>query len=235
MTDKQSTISTNEETLAAFECGKKEHENKDDDLELNGGRNTDKTFEKNIEKYTEAIRLDPNDAIAYFNRGGIYYFEDQYDKAIDDYTEAIRLDPDFARAYYVRGIAYQDKRQFNRSINDLTEAIRLGLNLYNNIESTQQDDLAEVTWLVSKAYTFRGYAYKMIDQHDKAINDFTEVIRLSRDSFFAYVDRGVAYKELGQMDKAIRDLEKALSLSPDSESIKELLQELHDDETSSSN
>ncbi len=54
---------------------------------------------------TEAIRLDPKNAMAYYNRGRAWYAKGEYDRAIADSTEAIRLDPKNAMAYYNRGRA----------------------------------------------------------------------------------------------------------------------------------
>ena len=43
--------------------------------------------------YGEAIRIDPQYAIAYYNRGISWYDKKDYDKAIADYTDAIRSNP----------------------------------------------------------------------------------------------------------------------------------------------
>ena len=52
-----------------------------------------------IGDFTEAIRLNPNYAEVYNNRGSAYANENEYDNAIRDYTEAIRLNhPAFAEA-----------------------------------------------------------------------------------------------------------------------------------------
>jgi len=40
-------------------------------------------FADAIEDYTKAIKLNPNDADAFYNRGVSYYFKDQYDMAIE--------------------------------------------------------------------------------------------------------------------------------------------------------
>ena len=60
---------------------------------------------KAIDAYNEAIRLDPDDAAAYNNRGNAKSNLEQYEEAIADYNQAIRLDPDYAVAYYSRAIA----------------------------------------------------------------------------------------------------------------------------------
>jgi tetratricopeptide (TPR) repeat protein len=56
-----------------------------------------------IAAFNDAIRLDPNYATAFFNRGLSYERKEEHKLAIDDYTEAIRLDPGYARAFCNRG------------------------------------------------------------------------------------------------------------------------------------
>jgi tetratricopeptide (TPR) repeat protein len=50
----------------------------------------DKNYEDAIKDYTQAIRLEPNQLDACFNRGVAFTHLNQYEKAIGDYTEAIR-------------------------------------------------------------------------------------------------------------------------------------------------
>jgi tetratricopeptide (TPR) repeat protein len=51
-----------------------------------------------IEDYTAALRIDPDYAAAYNNRGWVYYRKGLYDQAIEDYTAALRIDPNFTLA-----------------------------------------------------------------------------------------------------------------------------------------
>ena len=48
-----------------------------------------RNYDKAVEDYTEAIRLNPNYVDVYENRGSAYTAA----KAINDYTEAIRIKP----------------------------------------------------------------------------------------------------------------------------------------------
>ena len=64
-------------------------------------------YDKAIAHYSEALRLNPKDADAYYNRGIAWERRGEYDKAIADYSEAIRLNPNYADAYYNRGIAWE--------------------------------------------------------------------------------------------------------------------------------
>ena len=58
-----------------------------------------------ITDYTQAIRLNPDYADAYYNRGNAKSKLGQHFAAIADYDIAIRLNPDDAGAYYNRGNA----------------------------------------------------------------------------------------------------------------------------------
>ena len=82
-------------------------------------------FDKAIADFTEAIRLDPRRAEAYWGRAHAYAKKGEFDKAIADFTEAIRLDPRHAEAYCGRAYAYAKKGEFDKAIADYTEAIRL--------------------------------------------------------------------------------------------------------------
>ena len=52
-----------------------------------------------ISRFTEAVRLDPTDLGAYYDRALAYSDRGDHDKAIEDWTEIIRLDPTNAQAY----------------------------------------------------------------------------------------------------------------------------------------
>src|SRR5262249_21929950 len=60
-------------------------------------------YDRAIADYSEAIRLNPQYALAFDNRGNAYWNKADYDRALSDYNEAIRLDPKYASAYYNRG------------------------------------------------------------------------------------------------------------------------------------
>jgi tetratricopeptide (TPR) repeat protein len=52
-----------------------------------------KDYNKAIADYTQAIRLEPNIAIFYNQRGIVYYSTGDYNKAIADIETAIQLEP----------------------------------------------------------------------------------------------------------------------------------------------
>ena len=56
-------------------------------------------YDEAIKAYDEAIRLDPNLAMAWSNKGNALTGQGKYDEAMKAYDEAIRLDPNLASAW----------------------------------------------------------------------------------------------------------------------------------------
>jgi tetratricopeptide (TPR) repeat protein len=83
-------------------------------------------LDETLRFYNEAIRLQPDYAAAFDNRGNARSDNGDGEGAIRDYTEAIRLQPDYAAAFYNRGNARRAKGDTEGAIQDLNEAIRLG-------------------------------------------------------------------------------------------------------------
>ena len=55
-----------------------------------------------ITDYNEVVRINPNDASAYYNRGLAHDKLGNLQSAIADYNEVVRINPDHASAYYNR-------------------------------------------------------------------------------------------------------------------------------------
>jgi len=200
-----------------------EHFNAGADLHRQG------RFEEAITDYDEAIRLDPQLALAYYNRGVAYQSMGQPQRAIQDYDEAIRLDPQYAPAYVNRGIIYRNLGQPQRAIQDYDEAIRLDPqdapaylnrgNAYVALGQPQRaiqdyDEAIRLDPQFALAYSNRGHAYQSMGQLQRAIGDYDEAIRLDPQLAPAYGKRGVAYQSMGQLQRAIQDYDEAIRLDP---------------------
>ncbi|MBI2713814.1 MAG: tetratricopeptide repeat protein [Rhizobiales bacterium] len=65
---------------------------------------------------------------------------------------------------------------------------------------------------VATLYTSRGNEYAYKGQHDPAIQDFDQAIRLNPQNVSAFIGRGRAYGGKGQHDRAIQDFDQAIRL-----------------------
>ena len=116
-------------------------------------------YDKAIADYGEAIRLDPQDASVFEDRGTAWYLAGRHDNAIADFTEALRLNPTSADAHNCRGLAWHAKVEYDKAIADYNEAIRLDPN--------------------PATYSNRGKLWYDKREYDKAIADFSEDISRS--------------------------------------------------------
>ena len=84
-----------------------------------------KEYDKAIQDYDEAIRLNPIHADFYGFRGYAWMGKGDDSRAIRDFTEANRLKPNDALAYSDRGLVWEFKGDDDKAIRDYDEAIRL--------------------------------------------------------------------------------------------------------------
>jgi lipoprotein NlpI len=82
-------------------------------------------YERAIQDYDQAIRLNPSSALAYNNRGRANHLKEDYAQAISDYGAAINLDPDYPLAFYNRGLARFDQGLYIAAVPDFVRAVQL--------------------------------------------------------------------------------------------------------------
>jgi len=103
-------------------------------------------YNQAIANYTEAIKLDPNFAVAFNNRGISYSRLGDNNRAIADLTEAIRLEPTAGRLNS-RGLSYHERNNsgdIGRAISDFEAALRMDPNntdIRENLDNARQGRL----------------------------------------------------------------------------------------------
>lgn len=75
--------------------------------------------------YSEAIRLQPRNAVLWSDRGYVCLRQHDFKGAIQNESVAIGLDPKLARAYFFRGAAFGELRDSHNAGNDINAALRL--------------------------------------------------------------------------------------------------------------
>jgi tetratricopeptide (TPR) repeat protein len=63
-------------------------------------------FDSAIADITEAIELDPQNAVYFKQRGDHIFLIYEWDRVLADYDQALALDPAYADAYFARGVLY---------------------------------------------------------------------------------------------------------------------------------
>lgn len=141
------------------------------------------------------IRLNPKDAVAYYNRAIVYSTKRNYKLAFRDSDAAIQLNPKYANAYHNRGAFHADIGEFDKAVADFSEAIRF------NPRS-------------ASTFANRALAYRNIEKSDKAMADYDRVIQIAPKDAEDYSARGSAYFAKDDYQAAASSFRKALQLSP---------------------
>src|SRR5262249_61952412 len=88
-------------------------------------------YDRAIENYDEALRLNPKHTNALYNQGNAYRHKGDYDRAIENYDEAIELNPKHVDAFSNRGLVRFYQGQFAAAVPDFFRAVKLTpTNLY---------------------------------------------------------------------------------------------------------
>jgi len=152
--------------------------------------------EEKMRSYSEAIRLYPDYAEAFRNRGIVRHSLGDLQGALEDYNQAIRLKADDFHAFHNRGVIRDKIGDREGAQGDLNKAIRLKLDL-------------------ARPLLKKGIESRRAAQFDKALREFNEAIRMNPDFAEAYFQRGKVRREQGDVERALRDYNEAIRLKPD--------------------
>ncbi len=116
-------------------------------------------YQKAIEQFDRAIKLNPNRADYYASRGHAFYYMKLYTRAIEDYTRSIERNPSFALAYSMRGLSHTRDGHFDLALEDYNKAISL---------APKEADY----------YKGRGYTYFHLKQYGPMCDDYQKACTL---------------------------------------------------------
>ena len=157
-----------------------------------------------------AIQINPNYAWAY-GRRALYYGTGEQDKALADFARSIQLNPNDPEVYINRAFLYSF-REPEKAAADYTQAIKLSPNeaLYYRLRGTTYRDIAAFGSGSASSIASGGGIGN--GDYTRAIEDFTQAIKLDPKDHYNYAERGLANFNMKNYANAVTDLEQALKL-----------------------
>ncbi len=138
-----------------------------------------------IPDFAEVIALRPRDPEGYLNRGMAYVGMEQYDKALADFDRAAELDPELDMAHNLRGVVLRRKGDLQGALTAFNRAVEIAPSMNNYFE--------------------RAATLQLLDRHQEAINDLTQVIDFEPLNPQGYFARAKSYRALGDEVSGERD------------------------------
>src|SRR6266704_1925567 len=155
-----------------------------------------KRYKEALLAFEQAIQLDPNDAVIYFNKGDALDELERYEEALVAYKRAIRLDPNNADAYFNKGNVLDELERYEEALAAFEQAIRL-----------DPDDAI--------VHYNKGNILSELERCEEALAAFEQAIRLDPDDAIVHYNKGNILSELGRYEKALAAYEQAIRLDPD--------------------
>jgi tetratricopeptide (TPR) repeat protein len=149
--------------------------------------------DKALSDLKQALSLQPQDYLAYYDAGMVAYNDYDWPTAIGYFEQACQRNPASQVSYMQLGLAYSHHNQPDKAIAAFNQAMTLGGNLDPN------------------PLYYRAIAYRNAGQYAEALADLNRLINQfgQRDAQILF-DRGVTYRRLGKPQAAIEDLTQAI-------------------------
>lgn len=140
--------------------------------------------------FTEAIELNPENFLAWHNRGWAYSEQKKYKEAMADFDKAATLKPHSELPYFGRGWVYNKLKEYAAAVKEY-------------------DKVIELNPKYAVAWNNRGAAKSWLNQMHEAIADYSKAIELKPNYAKAYENRSLAYSALEEYDKSDADRKRA--------------------------
>ncbi|UCC41137.1 MAG: protein kinase [Candidatus Aminicenantes bacterium] len=160
-------------------------------------------FEESVKKYQEAIKIDPNYALAYWGLGNVYesHFirkgnkEEDLDLMEKNFRRAIEIDPGLAEAYLGLGWIYFYKFSYDDAY------------YYFKLARQKDPDNSSVNYQIGSFLKSMGLNRPAIAYYSKSLETNPLHIR-------CYELLAQCYSFIGDFDKAVERIKTALSIEP---------------------
>src|SRR5262249_18056562 len=117
-------------------------------------------FQRAAAQFTAALKLEPGNALVYWQRGEAYRLLCEDERAVADLNRALRPSPSAPAVLVSRAVAYHHGGEHDRAVADCTSALAL-----------DPED--------AEAYRTRAAAYAELGDPDRALADLAEAIALA--------------------------------------------------------
>ena len=153
-------------------------------------------YEAAIASYDQALKLDPDSHIAWYNRGTALRKLEHYEKATASYDQALKLNPNITKGWLVRGNALSKLERYEEAIASYDQALKLDHGSYT-------------------AWYMHGYALSKLERYEEAISSYNQALKLNPDEDFLWCIHGYALDQLERYEEAITSYDQALELKSD--------------------
>jgi protein O-GlcNAc transferase len=181
------------------------------------------------ELIAQAIKVDPDNALAYLNRGNALKDLRRLDDALSCYNKAVALKSNLVDAHSNRSIVLYYLKRLDEALSSYDRTIALKpdhAEAYNNrgivlFELNRLEDaLVSCEKAVAlkpdyaEAYCNRGNTFYALKRLGEALASYDRAVALRPNLVDAHCNRGNTLHDLGRIEEALASCDKAIALNP---------------------
>jgi TolB-like protein/Tfp pilus assembly protein PilF len=204
----------------------------------------EKDFEEGVKMYTEALRIDPDYALAYRSLGDIYQMHfvfsrydnwKSYDLMNKNYELAYQINPNLAEANLGLGWAYFFREDLDKSYDFFKRAFELdahnpsinfdfgsflrSIGLYSQAAKYYSRSV-EIDPLFISGYEMLSDCYLRLGEFDEVVDSVSKALAIEEDNYWFYLDYADALIMTKKYVAAEEKIDQAEKLNPESHRIK---------------
>ena len=149
-------------------------------------------YQKAIEDFSDAIRLNNEQEEAHFLRGKSYFETKNYNNALNDFSKSIILNAQKADNYYHRGLTHAKVGNQTKAIQDFSQALVF-----------QADDI--------ETLLARANAYRILKKYNESLKDCQTILAQYPRNAGAYQARGRVSLDTKEAQNALKDFQTAIT------------------------
>ncbi|HKC36581.1 MAG TPA: tetratricopeptide repeat protein [Chitinophagaceae bacterium] len=154
-----------------------------------------KNYQKAIDYYTEAVKLNAIDHESYNNRANIYMDQNKFSNAIVDYKQALVVKPNYYVALDNMGALYARRGMFDSALYYFTRVLE------------QKPDY-------KPTYSNRAITYMSLKRYNEAIKDWQRFLSYQPNDPDVTNTIGECYRMMGKNQEALGFINTAIQLDP---------------------
>ena len=149
-----------------------------------------------LERFTQALQINPAIAETWNNRGTVFNDLKRYDDAIKDFDRALTLNPAYAEAFFNKGKSLTLLKRYDEAFSTFEAVLAL------------RPGLAE-------AWVGRGNVLFEWKRYDDALAAYDQALARNAELAEAWLGRGSVFHQFRRREEAFAAFDKALALKPD--------------------
>ena len=195
---------------------------------LKSPQEANRVYQEAVVAYDRLLKEQPDNAVAWIDRGNVLSQLKLPQDAIASYNQAIKIQPNSHLAWVGKGNALFTLGKYQEALAAFEKALKIQPDSYltwHNQGSLLRDGFQDWERAIDSydkaiginvnfypAWRDRGFALSQNNQQTEAIKSFKRAIAIKPQDYRSWAGQGIALSSLGRLDEAITSFDKALEI-----------------------